>query len=199
MQRISLSKGAYLNVSFLRNDLQKIFLYYLTSLYFFIVLLFIFQSQLQADLLYLRNGKVLEGIIKKHNIESIEFENEEGEIHTIHKSKIQRVQFQKFIRKTKEPEPNLIPEYIPIIFEVTRDNRLYTIPIFGKNFPSFIQVKLVSERGEKFQKYRNLSEESFVLIVDPEGMELGIYDLVIFDEQGKEIQKYQNLVQIVDP
>lgn len=152
---------------------------------------------LYADIVYLRSGKVLEGIIKKHNLESIELENEDGEVFLIHKSKIQRVQFQKFEKKKKEPEQ--VQEYIPIIFEVLRDNRLYTIPIFGKDFPSSIQVKLVSEKGEKFQKYRNLSNESFVLIVDPEGMDLGVYDLIVLDSEGKEIQRYKNLVQIVDP
>lgn len=170
--------------------------YFRIKFIFSFLVLFITHS-INADIIYLRNGKILEGVIRKHNLESIEFENEEGETHLIHKSKIQRVQFQRFEKKKKEPQE--VQEYIPIIFEVIRDNRVYTIPIFGKEFPNKIQVKLVSEKGEKLQKYRNLSSESFILIVDPEGMELGIYDLVILDEQGKEIQKYQNLVQIVDP
>lgn len=163
----------------------------------FVLGLLVVKTPLYSDLVHLRNGKVLEGVIKKHNLESIEFENENGEIFTIHKSRIQRVQFQKFEKKTKESET--AKEYIPIIFEVTRDNRLYTIPIFGKDFPSYIQVKLVSEKSEKFQRYRNLWKESFILIVDPEGMELGIYDLVILDSDGKEIHRYKNLVQVVDP
>lgn len=164
---------------------------------FSLLILVLLGRPLQADILYLRDGKILEGVIRKHNLESIEFENENGETHLIHKSKIQKVRFKKFIKKKKEQE--LVQEYIPIIFEVVRDNRVYTIPVFGKNFPNFIQVKLVSEKAEKLQRYRNLSSESFILIVDPEGMELGIYDLIVLDEQGRELQKYQALVQIVDP
>lgn len=100
--------------------------------------------------------------------------------------------------QTEEQEPNLLKGFTPIIFEVTKDGRIYTIPVFGENFPANINVKLISENSEKKQKFRNLSDNSFTLLVDGDDMETGEYDLLIESEDGVFIQRIGRFVEIID-
>ncbi len=162
--------------------------------------LFLFSFQtLQADTIFLRNGSSIEGKVKTHKLNYILIEDLEGNEKQIPKDLIRKITYGSLHKKLEEEEePEILKNYPPIIFEVTKDGRIYTIPVFGRKFPSSIKVKLVSDKYEKAQKYRNLSENSFTLLVDPEGMETGEYDLVVESEEGIFIQRILRFVEIIE-
>jgi len=161
-------------------------------------LLFFAFHKLQADTIFLRNGSSIEGKVKAHKLNSILIEDLEGDTKEIPKEFIRKITYANLKKTEEEDEPEILKSYPPIIFEVTKDGRIYTIPVFGRKFPSSIKVKLVSDKYEKTQKYRNLSENSFTLLVDPEGMEIGEYDLVVESEDGIFIQRILRFVEIVE-
>jgi hypothetical protein len=94
--------------------------------------------------------------------------------------------------------PSILEGFTPIIFEVTKDGKIYTIPVFGEKFPSSLKVILVSDRMQKVQRFRNLSENSFTLLVDGDDLDPGEYDLLIESEDGIFSQRIGRFVDVVE-
>ncbi|MDX1957199.1 MAG: hypothetical protein SFU98_01435 [Leptospiraceae bacterium] len=178
-------------------------------------------SPIFSETILLHDGTKIKGKILNQNINEIQLESEDGERRTISKTKLSRILFKDglVLKSRKMPmEPESIPiapekpkekieiskpveieptpEKMQMIFEVTKDNKVYLIDILGSNFNEKTFVTLKQSGIESApQKIRNLSPTQFELCIDPEFLNTGEYDLVINSNGESEIR--QRFIEIV--
>ena len=158
-----------------------------------------------SDTVYFQNGTNISGKIKNQNIYEIQLETEPGKIQIISKNLVSRVSYEEYVaRKTeppppakKEEPPKTDPE--PMVYQVKKDNKTYLIDVDMGPLPLIFVATLV--RGELIipQEVRNATDKYFLLVVNPDLLLTGDYDLVIRSIDGKEISRKANFVSVVLP
>lgn len=157
-----------------------------------------------SDTVYFQNGTNISGKIKNQNIYEIQLETEPGKIQIISKNLVSRVSYEEYVaRKTepppakKEEPPKTDPE--PMVYQVKKDNKTYLIDVDMGPLPLIFVATLV--RGELIipQEVRNATDKYFLLVVNPDLLLTGDYDLVIRSIDGKEISRKTNFVSVVLP
>ncbi|HNI97450.1 MAG TPA: hypothetical protein PL169_15370 [Leptospiraceae bacterium] len=157
-----------------------------------------------SDTVYFQNGTNISGKIKNQNIYEIQLETEPGKIQIISKNLVSRVSYEEYVaRKTepppakKEEPPKTDPE--PMVYQVKKDNKTYLIDVDMGHLPLIFVATLV--RGELIipQEVRNATDKYFLLVVNPDLLLTGDYDLVIRSIDGKEISRKTNFVSVVLP
>lgn len=160
-----------------------------------------------SDTVYFQNGTNISGKIKNQNIYEIQLETEPGKIQIISKNLVSRVSYEEYIARKTEPPPvkkeeppkpeKTEPE--PMVYQVKKDNKTYLIDVDMGPLPLLFVATLV--RGELIipQEVRNATDKYFLLVVNPDLLLTGDYDLVIRSIDGKEISRKTNFVSVVLP
>ncbi len=160
-----------------------------------------------SDTVYFHNGTNIPGKIKNQNIYEIHLETEPGKIQIISKNLVSRVSYEEYVARKTEPPPvkkeeppkpeKTDPE--PMVYQVKKDNKTYLIDVDMGPLPLLFVATLV--RGELIipQEVRNATDKYFLLVVNPDLLLTGDYDLVIRSIEGKEISRKTNFVSVVLP
>jgi hypothetical protein len=160
-----------------------------------------------AETLIMQNGSRIKGKILNQNINEIQLESETGEVIQISKNKLSRILFKdnsepKVRNIIPDPEPVLKTEEKPIeppkpvmIYEVTKDNKIYLIDVIGEKFPESVKVSLEADGIIIPQKIRKVSDKYFELCIDPENLPIKEYNLII--DIGSEIIRRDRFIEVV--
>ncbi|MCB1178177.1 MAG: hypothetical protein KDK36_11400 [Leptospiraceae bacterium] len=167
-----------------------------------IILSLFITNHLSADTLYLYSGKELNGRIVNQNVYYIHIETFDGRKLRVKKEKIRKVNF-KTPDVAAAPAPRVMeepePENNEMIYEVTKDNRLYLIDVNAEKIEGDVIVSLVSADStiNAKQKIKVRNEDLFTISVDPENLQPGEYDLLVKsvnNEKEIRIGRYVNVV-----
>jgi hypothetical protein len=178
-----------------------------------------------SDSVRYKDGTLLSGKIIGQNTLFIFLESENGDILRIGKEAVSTVSYlspQKKIEdrvdvspQNKEiinlptntqislPNNNIVPKNEPVLgknmyYLLLKDEKSYLIKINGYNFKNINKIFLENQDKGNEQEFYNLQTTSVEVIVDPNNLGIGFYDLVIESKSGYKVKK-EYFIEVKEP
>lgn len=185
----------------------------------------LFGTVLFSDSVRYKDGTLLTGKIIGQNTSFIFLESEKGDILRIGKEVVSNVSYltpqKKNEVKLEVPQqrkeiinlptntqlslakdPN-VPKNEPVLgknmyYLLLKDAKSYLIKVNGSNFKNINKIYLENQDKGKEQEFYNLQATSVEVVVDPNELGIGFYDLVIESKSGYKVKK-EYFIEVKEP
>jgi hypothetical protein len=185
----------------------------------------LFGTVLFSDSVRYKDGTLLTGKIIGQNTSFIFLESEKGDILRIGKEVVSNVSYltpqKKNEVKLEVPQqrkeiinlptntqlslakdPN-VPKNEPVLgknmyYLLLKDAKSYLIKVNGFNFKNITKIYLENQDKGKEQEFYNLQATSVEVVVDPNELGIGFYDLVIESKSGYKVKK-EYFIEVKEP
>jgi hypothetical protein len=189
------------------------------------VYIVLFGTVLFSDSVRYKDGTLLTGKIIGQNTSFIFLESEKGDILRIGKEVVSNVSYLSSQKKNdvklevpqqrkeiinfptntqlslaKNPD---VPKNEPVLgknmyYLLLKDAKSYLIKVNGFNFKNITKIYLENQDKGKEQEFYNLQATSVEVIVDPNELGIGFYDLVIESKSGYKVKK-EYFIEVKEP